>query len=163
MFIIFVSVMKRRRITLAMYREKAPLVWKIGDNTDMKISMYRHPEDGVRTDFTFVNTKKSSCLSLTDDQLCTLNFISSKVDEAVRKFTPVTYELGEEVVLTYSKFRGEWLINIRQFYVDDKGDRQPTRWGVVFKHLTWRQYRSKTASEVCKYSFTDFSVFKYSN
>lgn len=144
-----------------MYREKAPLGWRIGTNDDMKVAMYYHPEDGVRTDYTFANTKKSSCLSLSEDQLATLHFISDKVDEAVRKFTTVTYELGDEVVLTHSKFRGDWLINIRQFYVDDKGDRQASRWGVVFKHQMWRQYRTKTADALCKYSF--YYLFKRLN
>lgn len=102
--------------------------------------MYCHPTDGIRTDFVNFGDKKTSCLSLNEDQFSSLYFLAAKIDEVVRKFLDATFELGDDVIITHSKFRGSWLVNIRQYYVDDTGDKQPSRWGMVFRHDVWRKF-----------------------
>lgn len=129
-------------MTLFQLRQKSPLRYEISPKLSrdvFEIILYSAP-DGVHMDFVKKNDKKTVLITLTEEQSSTLRFIRPMIQNAVKRREYYNYDLGGNVRVTHEKFRKVYYVMLRQWYSDDKGDYQPSLYGVNIPHEVWLNY-----------------------
>lgn len=96
--------------------------------------------DGVHMDFVKTNDKKTVLITLNEEQSSTWKFIRPMINKAVKNNEDFSYDLGSDVRVTHERFRKVYYVMIRQWYADDKGDYQPSLYGVNIPHNVWMHY-----------------------
>jgi len=151
-FVIF-YVTGRNTATLFQLRQRSALRYEISPKMSKdvyEIVMY-YANDGVHMDFVKTNDKKTVLISLNEEQANTWRFVRPMINNAVRKREEFTYELGNDVRASHEKFRKLFYVMVRQWYSDDKGDYQPSTYGVHIPHDVWHQYTAEKAEEIGEY------------
>lgn len=101
-------------------------------------------------DFVKRNDKKTVLISLNEEQASTWRFVRSMVHNSVKKRETFHYDLGDNVRAGHDKFRKLFYVMLRQWYVDDKGDLQPSTYGVNIPLDVWHHYINEKAEEIGK-------------
>lgn len=52
-------------------------------------------------------------------------------------------QIGKQIYVTLSEFKGKRYIDVRKYYADDEGEMKPTRKGISFNAEDWREFVSK--------------------
>lgn len=108
--------------------------------------------DGVHADFIKQTDKKTAVISLNEEQYRTLQFVRPMISKAAKKREDFQYDLGGNVRLAHEKYRKIFYVVIRQWYTDDKGDLQPSLYGVNIPCDVWKHHnKGGSAGEIGKY------------
>lgn len=133
---------------MSWYRERAPLKWSFSED----IETFIYCMDGqIKVDFVRHGIQKDQVISLELDMFVTLYHIIAMVNTSVRKSMAFTYKLGELVAVSHEQFRSRWSVNIRQSYINDRGEVAPGRYGINIAIDDWRRACRSTMKEMCKY------------
>jgi len=54
----------------------------------------------------------------------------------------VSWDLGKKRFVKLDEFRGKWLVSIREFYEDDKGDLKPGKKGIALSLEQYQKFKS---------------------
>lgn len=145
----FLFVTGRSNTPLFQLRQRSKLRYQISSKSlkdKYEVVLYS-ANDGIRMDFIKQTDKKTSVISLNEEQFSTLRFIRLALNNAVRKRQDFNYDLGDNIKVSHEKYRKVYYIALRLWYVDDKGDLQPSLHGVNLPHEVWKYYIKDGAAD----------------
>lgn len=81
----------------------------------------------------------------------TLYHINGMLLNCIKKSIDFSYELGGMLKLSHELFRSKWQVAIREYYIDDKGESQPGKYGISIDSAVWRRFSRKSIQDICEY------------
>ena len=128
-------------------RDRTQLIYRMTD--ELELRGYKYGEN-IMLDFMTSRRRKCTSISLFLSQFITLYMVNDQILKSIRYDEDFIYDLGDNVNVTFQKFKNKASIGLRQYYLANDGEMRPGKWGVNISPIVWKRTISPRLDKIRK-------------